>query len=160
MSQGRRGGHLLFVGDVDLERGATDPLGDRPCVGEIDVQHRHRGAAARECLADRRTDLQSSVIRAVPAAEENVPSQALASSNGGTISTDPRDNKGTKAFERMFQFDVALPDSGPDGGSDASALAASGFGARVFVRFDFTWEPLGSALYRHIRQGMLSRFET
>jgi hypothetical protein len=35
MSQGRRGGHLLFVGDVDLERVATDPLGDRPSLARL-----------------------------------------------------------------------------------------------------------------------------
>ena len=114
-------------------------------------------------LADRLTDFRSSVVRAVPAAEETVPSQALTTSNGGAISTDPRDNKGTKAFERMFQFDVALPDqNGPDkGGPDSAvdAVAASGFGARVFVRFDFAWESLGTMLYRRTRQALLSRFE-
>jgi putative peptide zinc metalloprotease protein len=107
-------------------------------------------------LADRRTDLRSSVVRAVPAAEQEVPSQALTAANGGMITTDPRDNKGTKAFERLFQFDVALPDTP----AEASALAASGFGARVFVRFDFAWQPLGTTIYRHVRQGLLSRFET
>ena len=102
-------------------------------------------------LADRRTDLTSSVVRAVPAAAEELPSQALTAENGGTISTDPRDTKGMKAFERVFQFDVALPDT---------AGAAPGFGARVFVRFDYAWEPLGTTLYRRVRQGLLSRFET
>jgi putative peptide zinc metalloprotease protein len=114
-------------------------------------------------LADRRTDLKSSVVRAVPAADDSVPSQALASSNGGTISTDPRETKKAKAFERLFQFDVALPEMASDGSAggvaEASALAASGFGARVFVRFDFAWEPLGTTLYRRVRQGLLSRFE-
>jgi putative peptide zinc metalloprotease protein len=106
-------------------------------------------------LADRHTDLASHVVRAVPAAETDIPSQALTTANGGTISTDPRDSKGAKAFERLFQFDLALPDNGPA----ASALAASGFGTRVFVRFDFAWEPVGTMLYRRIRQGLLSRFE-
>jgi putative peptide zinc metalloprotease protein len=106
-------------------------------------------------LADRHTDLASHLVRAVPAAETNIPSQALTTANGGTISTDPRDSKGAKAFERLFQFDLALPDGGPA----ASALAASGFGTRVFVRFDFAWEPVGTMLYRRIRQGLLSRFE-
>jgi len=108
-------------------------------------------------LADRHTDLQSSVVRAVPSADQTVPSQALTAANGGAISTDPRDTKGTKAFERLFQFDVALPDPGP--GEAAAALAASGFGARVFVRFDFAWEPVGAMIYRRVRQGLLSRFE-
>jgi putative peptide zinc metalloprotease protein len=118
-------------------------------------------------LADRHTDLRSSVVRAVPAAEEDIPSQALAAVNGGTIATDPRDGKSTKAFERLFQFDVALPDTRAGMGTgtvadaaDALALAASGFGARVFVRFDFSWEPLGTTLYRRLRQTLLRRFET
>lgn len=114
-------------------------------------------------LADRHTDLRSSVVRAVPAAKEDVPSQALATANGGAISMDPRDNKGTKAFERLFQFDVALPDAAldaqPGTGADASVLATSGFGARVFVQFDFAWEPLGTMFYRRVRQGLLSQFE-
>jgi putative peptide zinc metalloprotease protein len=95
----------------------------------------------------------------VPAADEEVPSQALTAANGGAITSDPRDKKGTKAFERLFQFDVALPDSGTGAGGAMSALAASGFGARVYVRFDFAWEPLGTTLYRRVRQGLLARFE-
>ena len=106
-------------------------------------------------LADRRTDLKSFVVRAVPAADQEVPSQALAASNGGEVATDPRDTKGTKAFERLFQFDVALPDAG----AGSAALAASGFGARVFVRFDYRWEPIGAMLYRRVRQSLLNRFE-
>jgi hypothetical protein len=50
-------------------------------------------------------------------------------------------------------------DGSAGGEAEASALAASGFGARVFVRFDFAWEPLGTTLYRRVRQGLLSRFE-
>jgi putative peptide zinc metalloprotease protein len=121
---------------------------------DVDLVHDHLVDVSLR-LADRLTDFRSSVVRVVPAAEENVPSQALTAANGGPISTDPRDNKGTKAFERLFQLDVALPDQGA--GSDA--LAASGFGARVSVRFDFAWESLGSMMYRRARQAMLSRFE-
>jgi hypothetical protein len=40
-----------------------------------------------------------------------------------------------------------------------AALAASGFGGRVFVRFDFAWEPLAMMAYRRIRQGLLGRFQ-
>lgn len=109
-------------------------------------------------LADRHTDLRSSVVRAVPAAGTSLPSQALTTANGGVITTDPRDTKTARAFERLFQFDVALPDSGPP--ETTEALAASGFGSRVYVRFDFGWEPLGSMIYRRLRQGLLDRFET
>lgn len=104
-------------------------------------------------LADRRTELRSAVVRAVPAAEQELPSAALNAANGGTVATDPRDSHGVRAFERIFQFDVALPAANP-------ALARSGFGSRVFVRFNYAWEPIGTTLYRRLRQGMLSRFET
>jgi putative peptide zinc metalloprotease protein len=112
-------------------------------------------------LADRLTDIESSVVRAVPAASRDVPNQALAMENGGAIPTDPRDGKAPKAFERLFQFDVVLPNTGtdPQKGGASDALAKSGFGSRVFVRFDFAWEPLGSMLYRHVRQALLSRLE-
>jgi putative peptide zinc metalloprotease protein len=103
-------------------------------------------------LADQVTDFRSSVTRAVPAADETVPSRALAASSGGSISTDPRDNKGTKAFERLFQFDVTLPAPASD------AISSAGFGSRVYVRFDFAWEPLAMMFYRRIRQALLSRF--
>mgnify|MGYP001554687393 CR=1 FL=1 len=109
-------------------------------------------------LADRHTDLRSVVVRAVPAAGTALPSQALTTANGGVITADPRDTKTVRAFERLFQFDVALPDSGPP--EAAAALAASGFGARVYVRFDFAWEPIGTMIYRRLRQGLLDRFET
>ncbi len=102
-------------------------------------------------LADRRTDLRSSIVRAVPAADQELPSSALTATNGGTIATDPRETRRAKAFERLFQFDVALPDS--------EAGARAGFGSRVFVRFDYAWQPVGAVLYRHLRQELLNRFD-
>jgi putative peptide zinc metalloprotease protein len=115
------------------------------------VRDRLRSVVIR--LADRHTELASRVLRAVPAADDELPSAALNADNGGDIATDPRDGHGVRAFERHFQFDVALP------AADA-ALAESGFGSRVFVRFNYAWEPIGASLYRRLRQGMLSRFET
>ncbi len=106
-------------------------------------------------LADRRTDLVSSVVRAVPAGRDDLPNQALSRANGGEISADPRDQKGTRTFERLFQFDVALPGAGPD----IAAVAQAGFGSRVYVRFIYDWEPIGGMLYRRVRQALLSRFE-
>ncbi len=103
-------------------------------------------------LADRRTDLITSIVRAVPSARDDLPSPALASTNGGRIAADPRDGKGLRAFERLFQFDIALPDD--------PAVAMAGFGSRVYVRFEYAWEPIGEMIYRRTRQALLSRFET
>ena len=116
------------------------------------VQHRLRDVQIR--LADRRTDMISTVVRAVPGAGQQLPSAALATAHGGSIAVDPRDGREPKAFERHFQFDVLLPE---DQGGDA--LAASGFGSRVFVRFDFAWEPVAAMIYRRVRQGLLGRFQ-
>ncbi len=118
------------------------------------VQDALRGVHVR--LADRRTEFDTKVVRAVPAAVDTLPSPALTSGNGGVISTDPRDKAGLRTFERHFQLDVALPNTG-DG---AEVLAESGLGARVYVRFDYAWEPVGQVIFRHIRLGLLSRFDT
>ena len=103
-------------------------------------------------MPDHRTTVPSAVLRALPAGREELPDPALSSSNGGGTATDPRDSRTFRAFERQFQFDVSLPDN--------AQSRDAGWGAKVLVRFDFAWEPLGEALYRRLRQGLLSRFET
>ncbi len=114
------------------------------------VHHALRAVAVR--LADERTVLASRMVREVPAAADALPGPALAAANGGGIAVDPRSKDTIKALERHFQFDVALP--AQPAGSPAP------FGSRVNVRFDFAWEPLGEVIYRRVRQGLLSRFET
>lgn len=119
--------------------------------GEIGlVRDRLRGIQVR--LADGITEVAAAMVRTVPEAADTLPSPALASANGGAISADMRDPQKPKAFERHFQLDVALP--------DGDAAAAAGFGSRVSVRFDYTWEPVAELLYRHVRQGLLRQFET
>ncbi|MGH8736377.1 MAG: hypothetical protein ACREVC_03340 [Burkholderiales bacterium] len=89
-----------------------------------------------------------SIVRQVPAGEAYLPSRALAVDGGGQIATDPRDSKGPKALERMFQFDVAIHGLSP----------LHLFGERVYVRFDHSMEPLGMQWYRALRLLFLSRF--
>lgn len=88
------------------------------------------------------------IVRQVPAGESYLPSRALAVEGGGRIATDPRDAKGPKALERMFQFDVALP--------GARRLAV--FGERAYVRFEHRAEPLALRWYRDLRRLFLSHF--
>ncbi len=100
-------------------------------------------------LADRPdVVLPGTIVRQVPAGDQILPSRALAVDGGGRIATDPRDPKGAKALERMFQFDVAL-----DGLSGTHL-----FGGRVYVRFDHKKEPLAAQWYRSVRLLFLSRF--
>ncbi|MBL8483347.1 MAG: peptidase M50 [Rhodocyclaceae bacterium] len=88
------------------------------------------------------------IVRQVPAGEAGLPSRALATDGGGQIAVDPRDPQGTKAMERMFQFDVELEE-----GADVGL-----FGQRVHVRFDHRMEPLALQWYRAIRRLFLARF--
>jgi putative peptide zinc metalloprotease protein len=88
------------------------------------------------------------IVRAIPGGEEFLPSRALATEGGGEIATDPRETRGAKALQRMFQFDVAIDDSAP----------VSQFGQRVYVRFEHDEEPLGIQWLRSVRLLFLSRF--
>ena len=88
------------------------------------------------------------IVRAVPSADEMLPSKALAVDGGGDIATDPREQRGPKAMQRMFQFDVQL-DADPH---------FTQFGQRVYVRFAHENEPLFVQWYRGIRLLFLSRF--
>ena len=88
------------------------------------------------------------IVRAVPGGDEFLPSKALSVDGGGDIATDPREQKGAKAMQRMFQFDVALEWTAP----------VDHFGQRVYVRFEHDDEPLSVQFYRRVRLLFLSRF--
>jgi putative peptide zinc metalloprotease protein len=92
--------------------------------------------------------LQGRITREVPAAAEYLPSPALAVEGGGSIAVDPRDTKGPKALQRVFQIDVELEDP----------AVVTHFGQRVFVRFEHPKEPLAVQLYRAVRLLFLSSF--
>lgn len=92
--------------------------------------------------------LSAVVKREVPEAEERLPSTILGTGGGGAIAIDPREESGTKAFEKMFQFDVQLTQ--PPGRVFV--------GGRVHVRFDHGYEPVGFQLFRAARQIFLRRF--
>ena len=91
---------------------------------------------------------QGRISRMVPSGEAFLPSRALSVEGGGEIATDPRETKGAKALQRMFQVDVAVQD----------AEAAAYFGQRVFVRFEHAPMPLGYQWYHRIRLLFLSHF--
>jgi putative peptide zinc metalloprotease protein len=92
--------------------------------------------------------IPSSIVREVPGASKELPSLALSLEGGGKIVLDPQTPEEPKAFERLFQFEVALP-----------GLFVDTIGARVFVRFKHDSEPLASRWYRAIRRVFLSRFD-
>lgn len=114
---------------IDMVRGATDEV-RALLIDQPDVPVRGR------------------IIRAVPSGNEMLPSRALSVEGGGDIATDPRDTKGPKALQRMFQFDIALD----------MPRSAKYFGQRVLVRFELRDEPLSVQIYHGLRLLFLSRF--
>jgi putative peptide zinc metalloprotease protein len=88
------------------------------------------------------------VKREVPAATDQLPSRTLSQQGGGQIAIDPRDTMGVKAFQKIFLFDIELPEQ----------IGLYNVGGRVYVRFDHGWEPLIWRWYRSARQLFLRRF--
>ena len=122
----------------------------RVAVSQSDVdlvRKRTRGVKIR--LPEKiTTTLPSSVIREVPAGTEHLPARVLSQAGGGEVAVDPRDEKGVKAFQKVFLFDVQMP----------SQVSLFNVGGRVYVRFDHGFEPLAWRWYRAVRQLLLKRF--
>ncbi len=74
------------------------------------------------------------VIREVPGGHDQLPSKALSLAGGGPHATDQRDPEGLKSLQRVFQFDLELPE----------AVGTVEVGTRVFVRFHHHAEPLAA----------------
>lgn len=112
------------------------------------VRHRTRHIDVR--LADR-TDrtLAAKLVREVPAASEQLPSMALGSQGGGSVVVDPTDLQGTKALQKIFQFDLRL----------APLPAIRTLGGRAYVRFDHGSEPLAQRWGRQLRQLFLGKLD-
>jgi putative peptide zinc metalloprotease protein len=88
------------------------------------------------------------LIREVPKAGKELPSQALGQSGGGNIAMDPRDEKGKRALESLFEFELALPANAP----------GKYLGSRVHVRFEHPAEPIGVRGWHALRRLFLSHF--
>ena len=95
-------------------------------------------------------DALAEITREVPAGRDDIPSKALGGAGGGALTVDPGDPQGTKALQRVFQVDIALPEE---------AAAAAAFGSRAYVRFSHDWEPAGQQIWRRLRQLLLSRLQ-
>lgn len=89
------------------------------------------------------------LVRAVPGGSDRLPSAALAVAGGGRHATDPADPDGLKTLNRVFQFELELP-------QDVGMLQ---MGTRAHVRFELASEPLAQQLWRRLRQLFLSHFD-
>ena len=90
----------------------------------------------------------ANILREVPGAEKTLPSPALGSVAGGAITVDPRAEGGTKTFERIFQFDIAL----------SQPVTSNTYGGRTYIRFLHQRESLAVQWYRKVRKLFLDEF--
>lgn len=111
------------------------------------VQARLKSAELR--FSDSIADVYSvRVMRQVPSGVDELPTAALTPAGGGIIPVDPKDQSGLKTLQRIFLFDLKLPDQ----------INPAALGGRVYVRFDHVYEPLLSQWSRRLRQLFLSHF--
>ena len=116
--------------------------------GDIDfVRQRTSGVKVRftEKIAE---TIPAVIKREVPAATDQLPSRTLSQQGGGEIAIDPRDTLGVKAYQKVFLFDIELPEP----------VGLYNVGGRVYVRFDHGREPLVWRWYRSVRELFLKRF--
>ncbi|MCW8901497.1 MAG: peptidase M50 [Gammaproteobacteria bacterium] len=97
---------------------------------------------------DLKNTYPSKILYEVPSGSDQLPTAALSPNGGGQIAVDPTDSSGLKPLQRVFLFDLTLPNNS----------ASHTFGGRVYVRFEHEFEPLFHQWYRRIRQLFLSHF--
>lgn len=148
--QGDLNGRYVTKGDVIGYVIQPGPVTVRVAVTQDDVALvRNRTVDVEVLVPDRQfTMLVGRIQREIPGASELLPSAALGTSGGGEIPVDPREPDGTTAFEKIFQFDVSLPED----------YRASNYGGRVFVRINHGTEPIAVQLYWVVRQVFLNQF--
>jgi putative peptide zinc metalloprotease protein len=116
---------------------------------DIELVRQHVREASIKLADGLDQGIQVRSIREVPSGKDQLPSAAMGTGGGGEMLTDPRDQHGLTALNRVFLLDLEL----------ASPVPRAGFGGRAYVRFDLQWEPLGEQLWRRVRQLLLSRVE-
>lgn len=129
---------------------AAPPRVVRAVVSQDDIALvREQLSAVEVKIADRLNETYAAeVLREVPGGKDQLPNKALSLEGGGIHGTDPRDPEGLKSLQRLFQFDLELPDS----------VGELQLGTRVYIRFRHQAEPLASQWGRRLRQLFLSRF--
>jgi putative peptide zinc metalloprotease protein len=143
LSYVRRGQLMGYVMDRSV-------MTARVVVSQADVdmvRQNTRGVKVRfpENLSEK---VKGVLKREVPAATDELPGLALSREGGGEIAVDPREGYGNKAFQKLFLFDIELPDY----------QGICHVGGRIHVRFDHGLEPISFRWYRELRQLFLKRF--
>ena len=142
-----------FVAKGQLVGYVVEPgeLTVRVAVGQDDIaQVRERIRDVEVMLAGWGAEpVPARIRREVPGGSMQLPTAALGSAGGGPFAVDPRDRQGVTTLERIFQLELALP----------AEVRSSYLGARVFVRFDHGFEPVGVQAYRALRRLLLRKFD-
>ncbi len=123
---------------------AADVLTVRVVVDQEDVDLvRRRTRAVKVMPAGWFSEpVTASLVRETPGGIDMLPTPALGVMGGGDVPVDPRDPNGVRTLERLFEFELRLPEE----------AATEYLGRRVKVRFDHGYEPIGFQLYRSLRQ--------
>ena len=141
MKQGERVGYVMS-GQAPVVRGAVTE-------DEIDlVRSQVVGVAVRLEGAFMQPVRTARIAREFPSATKQLPSPALATTNGGTFTLDPADKDGKTTLLPFFSVDVEVP---PD-------LVRERWGQRAWLRFDHGSSPLALRWWRAARQVFLGRF--
>ena len=112
------------------------------------VRRRLRGIEVK--FVDRiASTYQATVLREVPLASRDLPDKALGAEGGGQTAIDPRDGRGQRTLQRVFQLDLAV----------IGDLPPEAFGSRVYLRFEHEWEPLAVQGERRLKQLLLARLQ-
>lgn len=117
--------------------------------GEADAVVSQTDAVVLRLADDLPRVLAGRILRAVPAAADEVPSGALLASGGGRLAADPRDPQGRKTLERVFVVNVEISDA---------LRQPPAYGQRVHVRFQHARQPLAVQAYAALRRLFLSHF--
>ena len=142
-----------FVAKGQLVAYVVEPreLTVRVAIGQDDIsQVRERVREVEVMLAGWGAEpMPAKIRREVPGGSQQLPTAALGTAGGGLFAVDPRDRNGVTTLERVFQLELALP----------AEVRSSHLGARVFVRFNHGFEPVGFQLARAARRLFLRTFD-
>jgi putative peptide zinc metalloprotease protein len=138
----RRGVPLGYV--VDFSKVTARVVVPQRDVDLVRTEARRVSVRISEAIG---REIPAHIGREVPAASHDLPSFALSLEGGGSVALDPREKEEPKAFEKLFQFEILIPD-----------LNLRTIGERVFVRFTHDPQPLAFRWYRAIRRTLLSKF--
>lgn len=133
----QRGELLAYVTNVDatlVRVVVPQSAADQVRKGSLQVQ-------ARTVEAPQRV-LPAHLMRAVPAATNQLPSMTLSLEGGGRIGLDPGKPGDLRSVEKLFVLDVQL----------RNPLSVARLGSRVYVRFEHAPEPLGYQWLRMVKR--------